>query len=227
MINIYNRDNLEAMREMEDNQYDLAIVDPPYGITKGMTAGKRGLEGIPGKNKRKEIYDLGDADWNIAPSDEYFKELLRVSKNQIVWGGNYFPQLWSQPSRGYIVWDKRQISKLHADCEMAWTSFDRNAKIFKYRWCGNKVEYGNGSKIDRFHPTQKPISLYSWILRNYSKPGQRILDTHLGSGAIAIAADDFGVSLDGYEINETYYTKALERLDTHRRQYKLFDLTGM
>lgn len=218
MINLYNTCSLHAMRRMEDNQYDLAIVDPPYGVTKGMIK----KQSIPKSSKYRSVNDdlyNEVINWNIAPGDEYFIQLRRVSKNQIVWGGNYFPQLWKEPCRGFIFWDKRQVSRLHADGEMAWTSFDQNAKQYRFRYCGN--HYGTGQMGERIHPTQKPPELYYWLLENWSKPGQKILDTHLGSGSIAIACHDYGVSLDGYEINKKYYEKALERVKVHQSQLTL------
>jgi len=214
MINLYNKCSLEAMRSMDTTQYDLAIVDPPYGFTRGMS--RKNL--LPGKSNRQPIYkDLQD--WNDAPGDEYFLELRRVSKNQIVWGGNYFPQLWNEPARCFVFWDKRQVSKLHAMGELAWTSFDRNALQFRYRYCG--FHEGSGQMTERVHPTQKPVPLYYWLLEKFSKPGEKILDTHLGSGSIALACHDFGVSLDGFEISEKYYKAAQERLAVHTKQLAL------
>jgi site-specific DNA-methyltransferase (adenine-specific) len=153
--------------------------------------------------------------WDIAPSDEYFKQLFRVSKNQIIWGANYFKDM--PPTRCFLVWRKLSISEKFsmAMCEYAWTSFDANAKLFE---C---VPQGT-SKEKRFHPTQKPVALYKWILNNYAKEGDRILDTHLGSGSIAIACHDLGFELTGIELDGFYYEKAKERLKLHQRQLKLF-----
>ena len=219
MINIENIDCMIRLKEAPDNYWDLAVVDPPYGLTKGMD--KRNQ--IP---KNSNVNSINDnlyskvSQWNKAPDKSYFDELKRVSKNWIVWGGNYFPSLWVEPSRGFIFWDKMQFSKLHADGELAQTSFDRNCKLFRYRSCGNHL--GTGQMGKRIHPTQKPIPLYIWILNNYANHGDRILETHLGSGSIAIACHDMGFHLDGYELDEEYYNAAMKRLKNHQRQLKLF-----
>ena len=204
-----------AMQSMQDNQYDIAIVDPPYGVTKGMIGG---IDKIVQNNAKQDIYTKKD--WNIAPPDEYFIELQRVSKHQIIWGGNYFPVLWREPARGFIVWDKRTIGKLHADCELAWTSYDRNARIFNYRWSGAHTEVGLCE--GRIHPTEKPAALYRWIFDQFVDKTDKILDTHLGSGSIAVAAHDMGISLDAYEIDKEYYENAKARLEEHQRQIRLF-----
>ena len=222
MINLYNSCSLEAMKQKPDQYYDLAIVDPPYGVTEGMIGG---LNNIPNTGKaNKHLYQPMENDWNTAPGEEYFQELFRVSKRQIIWGGNYFPILWKKPCRGFIIWHKKPIGKLHADCELAWNSTDQNARVFQYRWSGAHTEIGSSSKVDRVHPTQKPVALYSWLLENYSQPGWRILDTHLGSGSIALAAHDYGVSLDGYEINKQYFDGASRRLAQHQSQLSIFEL---
>lgn len=222
MIHLYNQDCMIAMKTMKDKQFDLAIVDPPYGLTKGMD--KRGVCNIPhgGKraNKNQHLYTEIKGNWNVAPPDEYFVELMRVSKNQIIFGGNYFPILWKEPTRSMIVWDKQQVSLKHADLEMAWCSMDRNAKLYRYRWAGNHA--GNGVMVPRYHPTQKPICLYEWLLDNYAKQGDSILDTHLGSGSIAIACHDKGFDLTAYEINKKYFNRANDRLIEHQKQYQLF-----
>ena len=220
MINIYNQDCLIAMRQMRDNEFDLAIVDPPYGLTKGM---KQGIKSIVSTKKDKSIYAVDD--WNIKPIDEYFIELQRVSKNQVIFGGNYFPILWTEPTRSMIVWDKRTIGKLHADYEMAWCSMDRNAKLFSYRWSAIQKETGQHQPGDKIHPTEKPRALYDWILRNYAQSGDTILDTHLGGGSIAHACHDTGHDLTAYEINETYFSRALFRLKQYQRQLSLFEDT--
>ena len=124
-----------------------------------------------------------------------------------------------------IVWDKEQISLKHADLEMAWCSMDRNAKIYRYKWAGNHA--GSGRMVTRYHPTQKPICLYEWLLDNYAKEGDSILDTHLGSGSIAIACNDKNFALTGYEINKTYYDRAVQRLADHKAQYTLFDASQL
>ena len=209
---IYNQDCLEAMKKIKDNQFDLAVVDPPYGIN--IT-----------KNKRLNNNSKKDWDKEI-PTPKYFKELFRVSKNQIIWGGNYFIE-YLKNTRCYLNWDKLNHSDTYADCEMAWTSFDKNAKIFKYMWDGNRYGFigaiqGVGKKSIRTHPTQKPVALYEWLLMNYAKKGDTILDTHLGSGSIAIACHNLGYDLTGYEIDKDYYEAAIKRIEQHKQQLKIF-----
>ena len=209
---LYNQDCLEAMKDMKDNQFDLAIVDPPYGIN--IT-----------KNKRLNNNSKKDWDKEI-PTPEYFKELFRVSKNQIIWGGNYFIE-YLKNTRCYLNWDKLNHSDTYADCEMAWTSFDKNAKIFKYMWDGNRYGFigaiqGVGKKSIRTHPTQKPVALYEWLLMNYAKEGDTILDTHLGSGSIAIACHNLGFNLAGYEIDKNYFEAANKRINEHKKQLTIF-----
>jgi len=204
-INLNLGDCLEAMRAMPDNAYELAIVDPPYGILS--KAGNR-LDKYGTKHKK----------WDAkAPTLDYFIELKRVSKNQIVWGGNYFPQLWDMGCKGFIFWYKHQPIKNWAAGELAWTSFNRPAMCFDYMCYG-----GVNQDAHRFHPTQKPVKLYEWLLDNYAKEGDRILDTHLGSGSIAIACHNRGYSLDAYEIDEEYYNAATERLRVHQSQLTIF-----
>ena len=215
MINLYNQDCMIAMQQMKDNEYDLAICDPPYG---GSANKLQNIPNYGGNNQH--LYQKPN--WNIAPPEKYFSELRRVSRNQIVWGGNYFPSLWDRPARGFIFWNKKQISKLHADGELAWTSFDRNAKMLEYRWCGALAGDSNKASHNIIHVTQKPVALYTWLLDNYAKHGDRILDTHLGSGSIAIACSDMGYDLDAYEIDAEYYQNALNRLQNHQRQLKLW-----
>lgn len=196
MINLYCGDNLEAMKNMKDNQYDLAIIDPPYGLPKGACAGA-------GKLKNRIFGQMDDCDWDIAPSKEFFDELFRVSKNQIIWGGNYFDL---PPTRCIICWDKCQPWENFSQIEMAWTSFNKPAKLFKF-------DNRTGGKI---HPTQKPIELYTWVLDKFANEGDKILDTNLGSGSIAIACYQKGYSLDAWEISKEYYDNALERFNTEK-----------
>ena len=202
MINLYNQDCLEAMKKMDDNSYELAIVDPPYGI--GISTKKQ--IGYKGFNVFKS------KEWdNKIPSKEYFNELFRVSKDQIIWGSNYFNL---PPTRCNLIWDKIQIFN-GSDFELAWTSFDKVSKAFRM----TRVEAYSKGKI---HPTQKPVALYAWILNNYAKENDRILDTHLGSGSIAIACHNLGFHLDGYELDVDYYEAASKRLKEHQRQLRLF-----
>lgn len=205
-INIYNQDCLEAMKLMEDNHYDLAIIDPPYGIlnTSGDRLDKYGTEQKNGG-------------WDSAiPTDEYFEQLFRVSKNQIIWGGNYFPYLWKDGCKGYIFWHKHQPVKNWAAGELAWTSFDRPARCLDYKFFG-----AINAEAHRFHPTQKPVHLYKWVLMEYAELGNKILDTHIGSGSIALACWDLGFDLDGYEISPTYYKRTMRRLQEHKNQQTL------
>lgn len=202
---------MELMARYKDNYFDLAIVDPPYGI---------------GVTKNKRLNNISNNDWdNEIPKKEYFEELKRVSKNQIIWGGNYFIEHLSN-TRCYLNWDKLNHSDTYADCEMAWTSFDKNAKIFKYMWDGNRYGFagaikGVGQKSIRIHPTQKPIKLYEWLLMNYAKDRDKILDTHLGSGSIAIACHNLGFDLTACELDTKYYNAAMKRLKQHQAQLRL------
>lgn len=203
MLTITNEDNMELMARYPDNYFDLAIVDPPYGIG----ASKR-------KNKtKKSIIQYNSKNWdNSIPDDNYFKELFRVSKNQIIWGGNYFDLI---PTRCFVIWDKCQPEGLdQAMCEMAWTSFNLSAKIYK-----TSIQQ---IQFTRTHPTEKPTKLYKWLLDKYAKPGDKILDTHLGSGSIAIACHDYGFDLTACELDKEYFDKAMERIKNHTNQTKLF-----
>lgn len=186
---------MDYMLQVTDKEFDLAIVDPPYGI---LNKTKRGTD----KKFNKAEY----SEWDNKPHDDFFRELFRVSKNQIIWGGNYFPKLWqeSEWNKGFIIWDKNQPEQLNnfSMAEMAWTSFDMPSKIFRFdvRKLGEKI-----------HPTQKPIDLYTWLLKMYAKTGDKILDTHLGSGTIAIACNILNFDLVGCEISKTYYDNAVRK----------------
>jgi site-specific DNA-methyltransferase (adenine-specific) len=206
MITLHNMDCLEAMRGMPDKAFELAIVDPPYGIGDKLCIG-----GCKKPNRMQEMY-LASKWEDVAPLPEYFNELMRVSKNQIIWGGNYFDL---KPTRGFIVWDKVKFATNYSQCEYAWTSFDCVSRIFKFCSNGGFVVKPEDLKI---HPTQKPVALYRWLLANYAKPGDRILDTHLGSGSIAIACHDAGFDLTGYELDKDYYEAACKRLKNHQAQ---------
>lgn len=200
MIDLLNIDCMEYMREQPDNSFDLAIVDPPYGIeiTK---SGRLGHYGEKGKKWDSET-----------PNKDYFDELFRVSKNQIVWGANYFNM---PPCRCFLIWDKQQPEGVSfASCEFAWTNFEKSAKTFYQR--------PQSADPVRIHPTQKPVKLYDWLLTNYAEKGQRILDTHLGSGSSAIAAHYFGVDFVGCELDEDYFKSALERFKRETEQLTLF-----
>jgi site-specific DNA-methyltransferase (adenine-specific) len=202
-FDLRNCDCMDLMRGFPDKHFDLAIVDPPYGI--GQDVCHTGTKHLKGPMWDKEI-----------PPPNYFKELARVSREQIIWGGNYFPM---RCSRGWIVWDKRPMPPTYASCELAWTSFDRNAAT----WSG-KTGYET-PVADRIHPTQKPVALYSWLLENWAKPGQRVLDTHLGSGSHAIACHYFGAHLTASEIDADYFKAATERIKRETAQ-ETFDLAA-
>jgi len=215
-INIYNRDCLEAMKEMPDNAFDLAIVDPPYGIS--MDGGKIGIDGI-GKAKT-----YTQKDWDkSAPSIEYFNHLKRVSKNQIIWGANHFIQLIPEANSScWIVWDKVKVGDFFADCELAYTSFETAVRLFKFQWHG-MLQGNMKDKEERFHPTQKPVALYKWLLDKYAKEEDKILDTHLGSGSIAIACYEYGFNLTGFELDTDYFNAAKQRVENHIQSHpKLF-----
>jgi len=219
MINIHNKDCLEAIKKMRDNEYDLAIVDPPYGIDHANKAGKAAGQQYGNAAAKKRNYKSKDWDIEI-PSLEYFNELKRVSKNQIIFGGNYFAHLLI-PTSGWIFWDKDNGTNNFSDGELAYTSFNCGLRMKKITWNG-MIQYDMKNKEDRFHPTQKPIRLYEWILMNYAKEGDTILDTHLGSGSIAIACSNLGFELEGYELDTEYYKAALKRLKQHTDQIRLF-----
>ena len=196
----FNEDCIEVMRRYPDQYFDLAVVDPPYGdIPKGgyMTGTGGGLA--------KQI-KYHDAIWKQSkPTKEYFDELFRVSKNQIIWGANYFLPELDRPSPCWLVWDKLHPDGVnYADCELAWTSFNKAARLFKYRWNGF-VQQNMKNKEARIHPTQKPTDLYRWIFQVFAEPGFKILDTHLGSGTSRRAAYDFDLDFVGCETDKVYF----------------------
>lgn len=211
MINVaFNRDCLEAMREYEDGTFDLAIVDPPYGIER--SGQKLSVSNANPKHNRKYFEDKG---WDATiPSADYFAELRRVSRNQIVWGGNYMTE-HLPPSRGWVVWDKGQEGLSMSDGELAWSSFDVPLR----RKIINRVALLMEGTI---HPTQKPVALYKWLLWNYAKQGDKILDTHLGSGSSRIACYDLGFDFTGYELDQDYFQAQEERFARHTAQERLF-----
>jgi site-specific DNA-methyltransferase (adenine-specific) len=206
---VTNEDCMEGMARYPDKYFDLAIVDPPYGI--GVSKGKWGSS-----NKGK-VTDYGKKYWDKSiPNNEYFKEILRTSKNQIIWGGNYF---YLKPSSCWIVWDKLNSADF-ADCELAWTSFNTAVKKFTYRWNG-MLQQNMKDKEQRIHPTQKPVALYKWILSNYAKQGNKILDTHLGSGSSRIAAYEMGFDFTAFELDKEYFEAQEKRYKAHIAQLKL------
>ena len=204
---ITNEDNMELMSRYEDNYFDLAIVDPPYGIGAGSN------KFINGTSKTTKNY-YRDNDWDVAPKKEYFTELQRVSKNQIIWGGNYFVE-HLQNFRCFIFWDKTIHGNSYADGELAWTSFDKVARYYR-------KNIAQVTSEGRMHPTQKPVTLYEFILMNYAKEGDKILDTHLGSGSIAIACHNLGFDLTACELDKDYYDAAMKRLKQHQQQIRMF-----
>ena len=207
----YNADCIAAMREMPDKAFDLACVDPPYGIgVDGQT------ERYDFKNPKHSRKGHTQKDWDKSiPSKEYFDLLFRVSKNQIIWGANYFVKHLREGHKGWIVWDKGQHDLTMSDCELAYSSFDMPTRVFVL----NRVALLQEGTI---HPTQKPVALYRWIYQHYAKPGDKILDTHLGSGSSRIAAYDAGLDFVGYEIDETYFRLQEERFARHTAQTSLF-----
>jgi site-specific DNA-methyltransferase (adenine-specific) len=224
---LYNMDCMKGLKEIPDKFFDLAVVDPPYGgagkdvneTFNGAISGRFGgwfekyikADRTGGTWAKKYTKTINN--WDIAPPKEYFNELARVSKNQIIWGGNYFDL---PPTRCFLIWRKLTISENFsmAMCEYAWTSFNDNAKVFEFAPQGNKEI--------RFHPTQKPIELYYWILNRYSKEGDKILDTHAGSASSLIACHDMHRDFMGFEIDKTYYEKAIIRMEKHFSQTTLF-----
>jgi site-specific DNA-methyltransferase (adenine-specific) len=218
MITITNEDNMALMARYPDKYFDLAIVDPPYGIDHANKAGKMAGQQYGNAAARKKNYKSKDWDTSI-PSEDYFKELFRVSKNQIIWGGNYFTA-FLPPKSGWIFWDKDNGDNNFSDGELAWTSFDKGLRKVKVTWNG-MIQYDMKNKEDRFHPTQKPIKLYRWLVNHYAKEGHRILDTHLGSGSIALACHDYGLELVACELDKEYFEKAQKRIFEYQSQLKI------
>ena len=202
---VYLEDCVTALKRYADNHFDLAIVDPPYGL------GKRTTDGGGTNSQIKFMDDIRRSNWDDKiPDAEYFSELFRVSKNQIIWGGNYFPL---PPTRTIICWEKVVMIPTMSQIEMAWTSFDSPARIIKI----------NNTDKNRFHPTQKPTKLYEWILANYAKPNDLILDTHLGSGSSRIAAYKNGFNFVGFEIDSDYFNAQEKRFNEFKSQLRLFN----
>jgi site-specific DNA-methyltransferase (adenine-specific) len=237
MMNITNEDNMQLMARYPDNFFDLAIVDPPYGLD---FAKYNRVSTRPNGDKYiSNNYKKGDWDKSV-PDEEYFKELFRVSKNQIVWGGNYFPFIWNYGGKGFIYWHKGNPVPNFADGELAWTSFNKVAKQFDFKYYGG-IE-GNTSAGKKFHPTQKPVKLYEWLLINYAQrkcnhkhseqerefctdcrnKDVKILDTHLGSGSIAIACHRLGFDLTACELDKDYFEAAMKRIKLETAQKSLF-----
>ena len=203
----YNMDCMDGMKEFPDKYFELAIVDPPYGINAGtMTMGS-------GKHKFSK-----DKTWDSAiPDEKYFNELFRVSQNQIIWGGNYFTE-YLTPSNDWIIWDKMNPNLSFSEAELAWCSIKKNVRIVKHY----SAQVEDGGKI---HPTQKAVKLYKWLLMNYAKQGDKILDTHVGSASSLIACYDMGFDYIGFEIDEDYYESAVKRIEENKNQLR-FEFNG-
>jgi site-specific DNA-methyltransferase (adenine-specific) len=223
-IKLYNADCMDILRKTPDKYYSLSIVDPPFGIRQpkqGNLKGYNGRKSLEDRLKKNRLnagvgkpqngtLSTSNCEWdNAIPTDEYFDELFRVSKNQIIWGGNYF---YLPPTRGIICWDKVQPWDNFSQIEYAWTSFNVPAKLFRF----------DNRTGDKIHPTQKPVQLYKWLLLNYAKEGDTILDTHFGSLSIGIACHDMKFDLTAIELDKDYYEQAKKRLQLHQRQLTLF-----
>ena len=213
--NLFNGDCMEFLSSVSDGAYDVAIVDPPYfdGPNKTGYYGK-GYSSLG--VQRAKHYDTLPV-WNV-PGPEYFEELRRVSKQQIIWGANHFAGVSDFSGPGWIVWDKLNGESSFADAELAYSSFDKACRVFRYVWNGmHQGQYGGNKALNekRIHPTQKPVALYEWLLAKYAKPGQRVLDTHLGSGSIAIAAMNMGFQLDAVELDASMFEAVLDRVGAH------------
>ena len=209
---VTNEDCMEGMARFPDKYFDLAIVDPPYGI--GMDGGN-----IGGNNATKAT-NYTKKDWDIsAPNKDYFIELKRVSKNVVIWGANHFIKNIPYNSSCWIVWDKDNTGNF-ADAELAYTSFKSAVRIFKFRWNG-MIQQNMKDKEQRIHPTQKPVALYKWLLQNYAKQGDKILDTHLGSGSSRIAAYEMGYDFTAFELDTEYFEAQEKRYKAHIAQLKL------
>ena len=203
-MNITNEDNMELMARYEDNHFDLAIVDPPYGIS------------VQKQSKFGNKKDIKQWDSN-SPRKDYFKELFRVSKNQIIWGGNYFLDNLSS-TRCFLIWDKQNGSNDMADAELAWSSFETSVRMYR----GHIFKGIGCTNYKSIHPTQKPVKLYEWLLMNYAKEGDKILDTHLGSGSIAIACHNLKFDLTACELDTEYFDSAIKRINQHKQQLRLW-----
>lgn len=215
-IKLYNADCMEVMKTFKDKQFSLAIIDPPYGI--GEDGGKNHSRGKMATSKNYKAYSGNDKE---PPSADYFKELFRISKNQIVWGANHYISRLPFDSSCWIVWDKDNGETDFADCELAYTSFNTAVRKFKWRWQG-MLQQNMKNKQERIHPNEKPVQLYKWLLQNYAKEGDKILDTHFGSLSIGIACHDMKFDLTAIELDKDYYEQAKERLINHQRQLTLF-----
>lgn len=212
---LHNMDCMEAMKEIPDKYFELAIVDPPYGIGESGESNK--TRSCMAKSKEYKAFAGKDLE---PPDGEYFVDLQRVSKNQIIWGANHFIAHIPQNSPCWIVWDKDNGLNDFADCELAWTSFESAVRQFTFKWHG-MLQQNMKDKEIRIHPTQKPVALYKWLLTNYAKPGDKILDTHVGSASSLIACYDLGFDFLGFELDTDYFNAAQDRLQKHMAQGRL------
>lgn len=232
--NFYNMDCMEGLKLIPDKYFQLAIVDPPYGHCK-IGTNRSGL--VPQKNgviKRVKSRMKGSTDWNKVPSEEYFKELLRVSKHQIIWGVNYLDLPKEYDSGGRIIWDKCNDGTDQSSAEIAYNSLNNKVDTVRYMWRGmmqgkslseGYIQQGDKSKNEkRIHPTQKPVLLYKWLLREYAEVGWKILDTHVGSASSLIACHEMGFEFMGFEIDKDYYNKSSIRLEKVRSQLSMFEI---
>tara|TARA_R110002012_G_scaffold116610_1_gene264324 strand:- start:28 stop:648 length:621 start_codon:yes stop_codon:yes gene_type:complete len=205
-MKITNEDNMELMARYEDNHFDLAIVDPPYGIN---------IQNAGGSPKHLGFKKYTQKNWDKeTPNQQYFDEIKRVSKNQIIWGANYFVEYLSEGTMGWIFWYKGQQGLTMSDGEIAYSSFQKATRMININRCQIKID-------GAIHPTQKPVKLYEWLLMNYAKEGDKILDTHLGSGSIAIACHNLGYDLTACELDKEYYEAAIKRINQHKAQLRL------
>jgi site-specific DNA-methyltransferase (adenine-specific) len=215
-VKISNEDNMDLMSRYNDKYFDLAIVDPPYGIgisgQKEVRKKRNQRKRSGAQNRKLHIEKRWD---NKIPRKEYFKELFRVSKNQIIWGANYFIEHLNKGTKGWVIWDKQQKGLWSSDGEIAYTSFNKPTRIFLQNRIILQQEGGT------IHPTQKPVKLYEWLLMNYAKEGDKILDTHLGSGSIAIACHNLGFDLTACELDKEYFNAAMKRLNNHTAQLRI------
>lgn len=232
-IRLFNEDNMEGMKRIPDKYYDLAVVDPEYG--RGEHGGTDRTGFVKQKNGARIVVKGGGykkKDWDNKPaSEEYFNELFRVSKNQIIWGCNYFSFPFGS---GRIIWDKVNHTSVQSDCEIAYNSLNERVDLFRFMWNGmlqgksiteGYVMQGNKSLNEkRIHPTQKPVALYKWLLNKYAKPGWKIIDTHAGSLSIGIACHELGFELDAWEIDQEYYFDSINRFRKETAQVSFFDL---
>lgn len=217
---LYNMDCMEGMKQFPDKYFELAIVDVPYGI--GESGAKNHTRSKLAVSQNYKAFHGNDT---RPPEPEYFTELIRISKNQIIWGANHFISRIPFDSPCWIVWDKDNGNNDFADCELAWTSFNTAVRRYKFKWHGMLQENMKDKEI-RIHPTQKPVALYEWLLRNYAKEGDKILDTHVGSASSLIACHNMGFEYIGFELDKDYWKAATERLEAVKSQTTLWEGIG-